>query len=168
VIQQPKDWQALRAQMRANALALVETNPSADQARVTISEVIKELASAAPDAGDADFYRVRVIALIAARLRDRGLTEWADALERRSNTGQGPEPSGYAIEMLIGTAAGLFCGTAPGERQFTFVRHLREVIPFESVDFVTAAETPLKLDGGAVRALAAMSEPRHSKPSPDA
>jgi hypothetical protein len=40
--------------------------------------------------------------------------------------------------------------------RFTFVRHLREVIPFESVDFVTAAETVLKSDAGAIRALAAI------------
>jgi hypothetical protein len=32
----------------------------------------------------------------------------------------------------------------------------REVIPFESVDFVTAAETVLKSDAGAIRALAAI------------
>jgi hypothetical protein len=160
VIQQANDWQALQAQMRTNALAFVETNSSADEACATILEVIKEQASRAPDAADADFYKVQVIAAIAERLRDRGLTEWANALEGRSNKGHGPEASGYAIEVLTGRAAGLLCGSTPGEGQFTFVRHLREVIPFESVDFIAAAETVLKSDAGAIRALAAMLHER--------
>ena len=48
--QQPKDWQAMRAQMRADALAFVETTPSADEAGATILEVIRELANEAPEA----------------------------------------------------------------------------------------------------------------------
>ena len=158
--QQPNDWRAWRAQIRANALSFVEANPSAAEARATISETIEELANRSPGTANADFYKVEATASIAARLRDRGLTEWANALERRSNTVQEPEPSGYAIEVLIGGAAGLFCGASPGERQFTFVRHLREAIPFESADFVTAAEVALKLDASAIRALATMLHER--------
>ena len=121
----------MRPQLRANALAFVETTPASDEASATILEVIKELANAAPEAADADFYQVRVPASIAARLRDQGLTEWAAALENRSAPGPGSDPSTYAVEMLVGKAAGLFCGASPGERQFTFVRHLHELIAFE-------------------------------------
>jgi hypothetical protein len=150
----------MRAQLRADALAFVKTTPSADEASAAILEAIKEMADEAPEGADADFYRVRVIAAIATHLRDRRLTEWANALEGRSPPGPGSEPSGYAVDMLIAKAAGLFCGATPGERQFTFVRHLHEVIPFESVDFVSAAETALRSDAGAIQALSAMLNER--------
>lgn len=156
MIQQPKDWQALRAEMRDNALAFLEANPSADEARATILDVMNELANATPDAAQGDFDQGRVLTAMATRLRQRGLSEWADALEERSDTAQGPEPTGYAVEMLIGRAAGLSCGAAPSERRFTFVRSLREAVAFESADFVAAAEPILKSDAGTIRALAAM------------
>lgn len=158
--QRPKDWQELRAQMRASALTFVETNPSADKARATILEVIKELADKACDTANADFYRAEAIRSIAARLRDRGLIEWANPLESRSNPEPGSESVRYAVDMLVGRAAGLFCGASPGERQFIFVRHLHEAIAFESVDFVAAAEEVLKSDAGARTALAAMLQER--------
>jgi hypothetical protein len=150
----------MRAQLRADALAFMEMTPSGDQASATILEVIKELADAAPEGADADLYRVRVPALITARLRDHQLNEWAAALEDRSAPGARSEPSGYAVEMLIGKAAGLLCGAAPSERQFCFVRHLHEAIGFDSVDFITAAEPALKSDTGAIRALATMLNER--------
>jgi hypothetical protein len=158
--QQPKDWQARRAQMRGDAISFVEKTPSSDQAGTTILEVIKDLANRVPEAAEADFYQIEAIASIARRLRDRGLTEWANSLERRSNASQALAPSAQAIEILIGKAAGSFCGRNPGEGQFTFVRHLREVIPFESADFVPAAENALRSTDGATEALAAMLNER--------
>jgi hypothetical protein len=160
VTQQPMDWQSVRAQLRADALAFVKATPSSDEASATILEVINELANEASEPADADFYRVRVPTLIAARLRARRLTEWAAAFENRSAPAEQAESSRYAVDMLIGKAAGLLCGASPGERQFCFVRHLREAITFESVDFVEAAEPVLKSDPGAIRALAAMLHER--------
>jgi hypothetical protein len=124
-----------------------------------------------PETTDDRFTQADGAALIANRLRESGLTEWAIAFESRANLGQALEPKTYAIEIVVGRAAGLLCGTNPGERAFTFARHMREVISFESADFIPAAEQALKSDAGRINALAAMlnqraasfrSEPRRS------
>ena len=130
----------------------------------------------APETAEDKFTQGDGAASIANRLRKNGLIEWANAFESRVNVGQGLEPRAYAIEIVIGRAAGLLCGTNPGEREFTFVRHLREVIPFESADFVPAAEKALKSDASRINALAEMlnqraatfqTEPRRSAPLSD-
>jgi hypothetical protein len=156
----PHDYQARRAQMRADAISYLEASPSADEACRTISELLRELVDRAPQAAEAKFFQVEVIASIVARLRDRGLMEWADDLQKRSSPGQVLEPSGYVSEILVGRAAALLCGGNPGERQFAFVRHLREVIAFNSADFVPAAEKVLNSDTRAIGALAAMLRQR--------
>jgi hypothetical protein len=167
----PPDWQTRRAQARADALSLLATNRTAGRAQAAISEVLKELVNKAPETGDPRFDQADGAASIANRLRGSGLTDWADAFESRAGLGQALEPKTYAIEIIVGRAAGLLCGTNPGEREFTLVRHLREVIPFEGADFVPAAEQALKSDTGRIDALAVMlnqraasfrSEPRRS------
>jgi hypothetical protein len=160
MIQHFHDLQTARAQMRSDALALLQADPSADQAYQTILDVMTEFEVRAPDNDDAEFFGVELIGSIAGRLRNRGFGERADALQRRSTFAQSPEPSGYVIEILIGRSAGLFCGGSPGERRFALVRHLRDVIPFESADFLNAAEPILKLNASAVAALAAMLRQR--------
>jgi hypothetical protein len=118
------DLQKARAQMRTDMLSLLEADPSTDHACQTILDVMTELEVRAPDSDDAEFFGVELIGSIAGRLRDCGFVEWADALQRRATFAQSPEPSGYVIEILIGRSAGLFCGSNPVERRFTFVRHL--------------------------------------------
>lgn len=170
------DWQTRRAQVRVDALSLLEADPSAKQAYATISEAIKDLANNTPEAAEAGIVQGEATASIAKRLRESGLTEWANAFEGRADLGQGLEPRAYAIEIIIGRATGLLCGTSPGERAFTFVRHLREVTPFESADFVSAAEPVLRSEASRINALAAMlnqrtatfqTEPRRSAPLSD-
>jgi hypothetical protein len=171
MIEPPSDWQMRRAQARMNALSLSETDPSAAQAQATILDVLKDLMNNAPETAEDSFTQADGAASIANRLRERGLTEWAIAFESRASLGQSLEPNACAIEIMIGRAAGLLCGTSPGEREFTFVRHMREVIPFESADFTLATEQALKSGAGRINALAAMlnqratnfrSEPRRS------
>jgi hypothetical protein len=160
VIQPPPDWKTRRAQARANALSLLETEPSSGQAQATVSEAIKDLANNARETAEDRFTQGDGAASIANRLRENGLIEWANAFESRINVGQGFEPRAHAIEIIIGRAAGLLCGISPGEREFTFVRHLRDMIPFESADFVPVAEAALKSDAGRINALAAMLNQR--------
>jgi hypothetical protein len=88
------------------------------------------------------------------------LIEWASAFESVVNHVPGLEPRACAVEIVIGRAAGLLCGTSPDERAFAFVRDLREVITFESADFVSAAEQALKSDVGRINGLAEMLKQR--------
>ena len=110
-----------------------------------------------PEARDA---QPELVVILAEKFRRAELEEWAIAIEKRGNRGQTFETDAYAAEVLVGRAAGTLCGTSPGEREFTFVRHLREAIPFESADFVPAAEGALWQDTGRVRSLAAMLNER--------
>ena len=160
MIQPPADWQTRRAQARANALSHLETNPSAGRAQATVSEAVKDLAHNASESGETSLTHADGLASIANRLRASGLSEWAIAFESRANLGQALEPKTYAIEIIVGRAAGLLCGTHPGEREFTFVRHLREAITFEGADFVPVAEQALKSGTGRIDALAAMLSQR--------
>src|ERR1700733_15484906 len=118
MIQHFHDLQTAGAQMRSDALPLLQADPSADQAYQTILDVMTEFEVRAPDNDDAEFFGVELIGSIAGRLRNRGFGERADALQRRSTFAQRPEPSGYVTEILIGRSAGLFCGGGPGGRRF--------------------------------------------------
>jgi hypothetical protein len=160
MIQNFHDLQTARAQMRSDARSLLEVNSSADQACQIILDVMVEFEVRPLNNDDAEFFGVELIGSIAGRLRSRGLVEWADALQTRFALAQNPEPRGYEIEILIGRSAGLFCGGSPGECRFALVRHLRDVIPFDSTDFVNAAEPILKLNTSAVIALTAMLRQR--------
>jgi hypothetical protein len=160
MMQQRNDWQARREQIRADAMALVEASPSTEDACRTIAEVIEELATGRSVSAEAGFDQLAAVASIAGRLRDRGSTEWANAIERRPQQGPGPGPAECAVDILVGRATGRVCGAAPDERRFIFVRQLREVIPFESADFVAAGEAALKTNPGAIGVLRAMLQQR--------
>jgi hypothetical protein len=160
MIQHFHDLETARAQMRSDALTLLKANSSVDQACQTILDGMVEFEARTPDNDDAEFFDVDLTGSIAGRLRSRGLVEWADALQTHSAFARSPEPSGYEIKILIGRSAGLFCSGSPGERRFALVRHLRDVIPFESADFLNAAEPILKLNASAVVALTAMLRQR--------